>query len=255
MQTLSQSKIVTKKKGNNSTNTTVKIDQEKIEVSKNFKVVMICAGRKHPHNELIVNNNVIHFKAVSNPDNNVFLPSDEVPDRLVTNYKKNWYEYIQENQHTIVSMAYQLYVHAAYANLFHALNNSFYILSAGWGLVNAKYKLPDYNITFSGNTIETKRNAHNEHLFHDFNQLAEDITNSKSEHEDIIYIGGVSYRQQFYTLTENLKNRKIIYYIGKEVPILPNQTFIARRFYPNNPNLHTNWHYDLAQIIAQGQIP
>jgi len=73
-----------------------------------------------------------------------------------------------------------------------------------------------------------------------------------------VFIGSPDYIPLFIKLTQNLKCRKIIYWkrmnpnpIPIKLPI-PNNTFLYR-FY--NTAKNTNWHYELAQKYADGEIP
>jgi hypothetical protein len=149
-------------------------------------------------------------------------------------------------------MAYQLYKRNEYQRLYEKFGNSFYILSAGWGLVSSEFKLPNYDITFSSNAninIDAKRSKNNNNLpiYNDFNQL------NINDNEDIIFIGSPDYIQLFIILTQNLPNRKIIYWKSKSLRrIYPNDTFEYRYF---QTNTNTNWHYELACEIACGIIP
>ena len=164
-----------------------------------------------------------------------------------------WRDFVIANQYpkSIPVMAYQLYKRDEYRQLFNRFGNLFYILSAGWGLVRADYRLPKYDITFSNNADQINKRKYNfppEYL--DFNHLCD-----LNENEDIIYIGGKDYLPLFYELTQNFKSRKIIYYHSINQPKPHNGNYIYRRYYPNNPNIRTNWHYELARKISLGNIP
>ena len=233
--------------------------QVKLELSENFKVVMICAKGKQ------VNSNIIHLNFnepitfVAQPNGvNTFLP-----DENILHSKMTWRDYVTKNQgpEIIPFKSYQLYIHGVYQNLFNFFGDRLFILSAGWGLVKAEFRLPNYNITFSSSAKpEYKRVFNNlDPPFNDFNDLTYNHNvGLNSENEDIVFIGSPDYIPLFIKLTQNLKCRKIIYWKRmkpKPIPIelpIPNNTFLYR-FY--NTAKNRNWHYELAQKYADGEIP
>lgn len=230
-------------------NKLIQKDSEKpeLKLSKNFKVVIICASDKNDGGDLIYNGQKIKFYAQSNIANTEFLPDDYMPDTKTT-----WRDFVNANQNpnSIPMMAYQLYKRDEYRQLFKRFGNLFYILSAGWGLVRADYRLPKYDITFSNNAdLIKKRNYNLPPNYLDFNHL-----DNLNDNEDIIYIGGKDYLPLFYELTQNLQNRKIIYYYGN-ITNSQYDNYIYRKYFPNNQNNQRKWHYELAEKIANGIIP
>ena len=217
--------------------------QEKLELSDSFKVVMICSGGKN--DSTFDDFQGINFKADGNSINE-FHPDEKMPNSAIS-----WRVYLEEHQKDKnLLMAYELYSRNEYRCLYKKFGNSFYILSAGWGLVSSEFKLPNYDITFSNNAnIGAKRskNIDNLPIYNDFNQL------KINDNEDIIFIGSPDYLKLFIILTQNLPNRKIIYWKSKSLKrIYPNDTFEYRYF---QTNTNTNWHYELAYAIACGIIP
>lgn len=220
-------------------------ENEKLNISNNIKVVMICAGSKFHEGELKIDNHFINFIARSNRDNYEFLPDDLIE----INEKKTWRDFVNENQPTLTLKAYELYKKKQYRCLYNKYGNNFFILSAGWGLVNAEFKLPYYDITFSQQgSINTKRNKNIDipPLYKDYNHLV------PNDNDDIIYIGGKDYLDLFYKLTSKLSNRKIIYYNSNIMPKNHDGNYIYRKYISNYP---TNWHYQLADDICDGIIP
>jgi hypothetical protein len=220
---------------------------EELKLSENFKIVMICAGekygssfKKYPY-EIFVNN----------ADQNL----EHHPDDIMYESKVSWRDYLDNNQNdTNLLKAYNLYKNNEYRCLYNKYKKNFYILSAGWGLISSEYKLPKYDITFSKSSkFKNRRNDKNDinPVYHDFNQL------NLIDKEDIVFIGGKDYLKLFYVLTQNLPNRKIIYYKGAipAKPKLNSDTFLFRSYAHSNPNLNTNWHYELANKISNGIIP
>ncbi len=233
--------------------------EEPLQLSKNFKVVLVCSSEKHNNTHISVNNQTIKFKAVSNPGNFEFLPDDPKPNDNCT-----WRKWVEDNQNNaaIPALAYNLYsprnpFNDAYVNLNNAFNNRFYILSAGWGLVKANYRLPNYDITFSVDNPENLRVFQNPNPpYNDFNHL----TNNHNEvligrNEDIVFMGGRAYIEQFISLTENSINKKLIYYFGINPPaqVLPQGFSYRKYFHPDATNY--TWYYFLAQDYANGLTP
>ena len=233
---------------------------KELKLSEKFKVVMICAGLKKTDSELNLNGHIIHFRAQSNIALNEFLPDDLISDKLTTtSIKKTWRDYICENQDSknIPFKTYQLYnPNKPYKDLYEKLEKkyetSFFILSAGWGLVRANFRLPKYDITFSKDSKVDiiKKRKFNQPQYKDFNQL-EDI----DDKEDIIFIGGESYWKLFYDLTQKLPNRKIIFYNSINEPKHHVGNYIYIKFTPKKEKTRTNWHYELANEIANVILP
>ena len=216
---------------------------EKLVLTKNFKVVMICSSGKN--DSTLDDYPQIKFKAEGNSIDE-FHPDEKMPNSDIS-----WRDYLLKHQNDKnLRMTYKLYSRKEYQSLYEKFGNSFYILSAGWGLVSSEYKLPNYDITFSSNSnIGAKRSTNNNNLpiYNDFNQL------KINDNEDIIFIGSPDYLKLFIILTQNLPNRKIIYWKSKSLKrIYPNDTFEYRYF---QTNTNTNWHYELAYAIACGIIP
>lgn len=216
---------------------------EKLILTKNFKVVMICSSGKN--DSTLDDYPQINFKAIGNLINE-FHPDEKMPNSAIS-----WRDYLMEHQNDKnLKTAYELYLRTEYQSLYEKFGNSFYILSAGWGLVSSEYKLPNYDITFSNNAnigAQRNTNINNLPIYNDFNQLV------INDNEDIIFIGSPDYIQLFIILTQNLPNRKIIYWKSKSLRrIYPNDTFEYRYF---QTNTRTNWYYELACAIACGIIP
>ena len=237
-------------------------NQEELILSKKFKVVMVCAGGK--------NNSFFTAYPHDNFVNEPNQPNEHHPDETMDNKKKSWRDYLITNQSDInLKKAFELYNPTktkypyVYLDLFSKYKTNFFILSAGWGLVNSEYRLPNYDITFSTRktvprNTRRKKNITDAPIYHDFNQFIDESKNLLiNPEEDILYIGGKDYLKLFYALTQNMPNRKIIYYKGLFPTDLPvnSQNFIFREYYHSIPTTDTNWHYELAYKISNGIIP
>ena len=120
---------------------------EKLLLTKNFKVVMICSSRKYA--STLDDYPQIKFKATGNFIDE-FHPDEKIPNSAIS-----WRVYLEKHQKDKnLLMAYELYSRNEYQSLYEKFGNSFYILSAGWGLVNSEFKLPNYDITFSGGVLQ-----------------------------------------------------------------------------------------------------
>lgn len=254
---------LTKNNMNIKSENKINSNQETLNLSKNFKIIMICNSGKRINSdlkfpidsELNYLNHKIKFSATSNHPIHQFKPDDLIPNQI-----KSWRNYIEENQYVdyIPYMSYQLYIprYAEYVILYEILYERFkenlYILSAGWGLVNATYRLPEYDITFSNSKNNYNQRKYKDNSFYDFNQL-----NLESD-EDIVFIGSDSYIKSFLNLTIGTRNRKIIYHYGNQPDyILPDNTFIYREYNTENYNTipKRTWYLELAYKFADGLIP
>ncbi len=228
------------------------IEMKKLNLSKNFKVVMICAGGKH--------NSFFKAYPKENFINKPKLSNEHHPDDKMNDKKTSWRDYLIKNQSdTNLKKAFDLYNPTKtkypniYINLFNRYKSNFFILSAGWGLVNSDYRLPNYNITFSSSSKNKNAIRKNKSIYKDFNQFYDvNMVPLISPEEDIIYVGGNDYLELFYKLTENLPNRKIIYFNSKNNPKPIFGNYLYRRYIIN---YSTNWHYELANKISNGIIP
>jgi hypothetical protein len=209
---------------------------------------MICAKKKNnSFFKKFPNENFVN-KRINDHEHH---PDDEIKEENIS-----WRKYLENNQNDKNLLeAYKLYQRHEYYCLYNKFKNNFYILSAGWGLINSNFKLPKYDITFSEKSeIRIKRNENliEAPSYQDFNKL------KISGDEDIIFIGSPGYIPLFIKLTQHLKNRKVIYWkkmTPKPVPDkfqIPNDTFLFR-FYKTNTR--TKWYYELAKDFCNGIIP
>jgi hypothetical protein len=215
-----------------------------------MKIIISCCNRKNG-NSFTHNGNTINF--VSRVDevlhNNAFYVH---PDDLIPNENISWRDLIaQQEEHNDLLSAYNLYRPGIYNSLFEHYGNDLFIISAGWGIIRADYRLPKYNVTFSNNQnipIYARRN--NDDVFNDFNHL-EGI----EENERIVLIAGSDYVLPFCQLTEDLPNEKIIIY--KNQNLLYNNPFVENnnfQFIHYQTNRRTNWHYEFAERLINNEI-
>jgi hypothetical protein len=141
--------------------------------------------------------------------------------------------------------AFELYQPAAYrrvANTFGIQN--LFILSAGWGLVRADYRLPQYDITFSNQAEPYKRRQPSDR-YQDFNQLP--VTPAGP----VVFLGGRDYLPLFSSLTRSLKATVIVPF--RSAPADQNTGVTEDgnvRFVPYRTTAKTNWHYGCAERLC-----
>ena len=143
--------------------------------------------------------------------------------------------------------AYELYCpRKPYSDLYKRLVEVFkienvYILSAGWGLVRASFRLPKYDITFSSNSgVARHKRRFVSDRYCDFNQLDKDTS------DDLLFFGDKDYHRSFCEITENYGGRRIAYFNLKKEPHHPGVEFV--RFESSNPRIG---HYVCAKRCAE----
>jgi hypothetical protein len=227
----------------------VSINDKKID---KMKIIISCCDRKNG-GPLIHNGEVINF--VSHVDQ--VVPNDEMyfhPDDLVPNDLITWRELVsQQGQNNYLQPAYELYKPPIYNSLYQNYGNDLFIFSAGWGIVRADYKLPKYNVTFAkGKNVPKSAKRYRNDCFHDFNHLE---SKDNRTDEEIVLIAPKDYVTPFCQLTNNLQNKKIIFYFGDEIKSkFINKPDFEFRKIPFITNNNRKWHYELAQLLIKNEI-
>ena len=138
--------------------------------------------------------------------------------------------------------AWQLYRNPAYSRLVRAYSpDRVYILSAGWGLINAEFLTPTYDITFAASGESGIRRSKSVR-FKDLCLLPEAST------EPIVFFGGRNYVPMFCELTRRFDCRKIVFYNSSNLRAPGCQ---LQRF---ETTLKINWHYQCANQFMDGAI-
>ena len=139
--------------------------------------------------------------------------------------------------------AYELYDNKVYGRLADRFGTeALYILSAGWGLVRAKFLIPHYDITFSQNCEPYKRRKKAD-AYDDFQMLPEDADGK------LLFFGGRDYLPLFSRLTDKFKGTRIVFYNSAHLPKINRCTLI--RF---ETTTRTNWHYECAHAFLTGTL-
>lgn len=139
--------------------------------------------------------------------------------------------------------AYQLYSNPTYGQLVSSFGvDNVYILSAGWGLISARFLTPQYDITFSASAEGFKRRKHRDPYL-DFSHL------DTSGSEPVLFFGGKDYLPLFCKLTEAAGNQRIVFFNSRSLPEAP-----SCRLERYRTTMRTNWHYACAQDFLSGKI-
>jgi hypothetical protein len=216
-----------------------------------MKIVIQCARSKDPQAGTLKTPAGIPVSFVANPELVEEKDTDTIYQRPddITDNNKSWrdlllqYQTESTNPWNLVP-TYKLYSKPMYTNLVEKFGeDNIFVLSAGWGLINASFLLPKYDITFS-NLAAKHVIRKPKDLYLDFCFLPLDTD------EDLLFLGGKDYLPSFIHLTSQYKGRKIIMYNSKSKPKVPKEYYLIKYDIPTNK---TNWHYDAGkQIINEG---
>lgn len=219
-----------------------------------MKIVIQCAGSKNPARLGVgfraADNRLIKFVArpelAPHSDTYAYARPDDMSDGSQT-WRKRLLDYNKEAPANRLHLlpAYQLYAGKAYQGLVQKFGNAqVFILSAGWGLIPADFLTPDYDITFS----QAKNVA-----AHCRRKKSDNYTDTcllPDDGDSTIFLGGQDYLPLFCKLTEKLKGTKKVFFNTKsDLSLGPG--FRTERFQTDR---RTNWHYDCAQMLIDGQI-
>ena len=220
-----------------------------------MKIMIQCAARKSPHARHLTDSNGARIMFVAKPE--IAPPAQGLryarPDHIAAD-GKSWVEYLREyneqyNKHgnnpCQLTPAYQLYADSSYKMLVNRYGtDNVFVLSAGWGLVNAKFLLPKYDITFS--TEARGMNAYKRRYKHDDYG---DLCMLRLEDNDaLVFFGSKNYQSLFCKLTENYQGKRFAFYKSKYKPNMPGCELIKCE----NPARY--WYYPCDRDFANGKI-
>jgi hypothetical protein len=219
-----------------------------------MKIVIQCAGSKNQAQPgagfLATDNRQIKFvaspKLAPHSDQYVYArPDDRANDSQTWRDHLVAYNSYAHTNPLHLLPAYQLYTGKAYQNLVEKFGiKQIFILSAGWGLIPADFLTPDYDITFS----QAKNVA--PHCRRKKSDNYADMCLLPDDGDKIIFLGGKDYLPLFYKMTNNLKGtKKVFFNASSDLNLGPG--FRTERFQTNR---RTNWHYDCAQQLIDGQL-
>jgi hypothetical protein len=187
------------------------------------------------------------------------------PDDRIPGETRTWRDLVLEQKECDLVSAYRLYSPPIspdiYKDFYGKFKNRFYIFSAGWGIIRANFKLPDYNITYSTapNMPEYARRRDNIG-WNDINHLKEDSVKFNRDSVIILFVGSDSV-PPFCGMTKSIPYEKKILYNGekgrKVTETMRGQGFVQRFDYEEyQTDQKTNWHYKAARefIINPGEV-
>lgn len=221
-------------------------------------VVIQCAGTKQPHAgtfeqyglpvefvahpELAPKNSACHY---AHPDDPTIDGKTWREKLLVYN---NQYRETRDNPLGLLE-AGQLYRPCApFSTIYRDLAEKFqpdhvFILSAGWGLISAKFLTPSYDITFSNQVKVPKwKKRRKRDSYNDLNQTDFECTST------ILFLGGNDYLPLFYRLTRTFECKKIVFHKSRAV-----KRELGYEFRCYSTGIR-NWHYDCAKTLISGKI-
>ncbi len=216
-----------------------------------MKIIIQCAGSKHADAGCLKDQAGNHISFVAHPDSAAAIGShnrarpDDPVDPSGTTWRQRLVNYnaaFRESGKNPLALlpAGALYKPQAYTELRRCVDpTDAFILSAGWGLVRADFLLPDYDITFSKQSIVAKesRRSIDDEGWRDFNQLSD----ANLYGENLHFFGGSEYLKLFYRLIDSLDipqtGEIVIHY--KVVPVRRT----GYRYEKFIGNASTNWHY------------
>jgi hypothetical protein len=139
--------------------------------------------------------------------------------------------------------AFELYEHDIYRALVRKFGvENMYILSAGWGLIDAAFLTPAYDITFSAKADNLVRRQKQD-AFSDLCLLPANTT------EHVVCFGSKEYVPLFAALTSAVSGEKTVFYNSVTPPSAPGcklVKFATRR--------RTNWQYQCAAAFLRGDL-
>jgi hypothetical protein len=163
---------------------------------------------------------------------------------------KTWRDLVKEQNHPDLVPAYSLYHRDIYRDLHNEFGSHFYILSAGWGIIKADFKIPVYNITYSrdpGFPEHAKRIDN--YGWEDFNHLQDDVVKFDPDSEIILFAGS-SYVPPFRDMTRSIvsflhrKRIKITIKYKRQTVPQPGDGF---KYDYYSTNLNRIWYYKAAE--------
>ena len=220
-----------------------------------MRIVIQCAGRKHGGAGRLKNASGVSVVFVAHPEKctqtessaHYCRPDDEVGIGVGT-----WREYLAlYNRQSLnpdgLFRAAELYKPPVYQALVEQYGwQNVFILSAGWGLIRSDFLTPYYDITFSNQSPPCNRRRPGDR-FQDFNHLRDvDI----SSNETVYFFGGKDYLSLYYSLTQDIAARKVIYHLQHNLSLCQGYEYIRYR-----SCRRTNWHYSCVQDFMEDKVP
>ena len=213
-----------------------------------MKVIIQCSGSKRSDARTLTYGGIIaNFVANAKLAPPSKSETSVTPDDAIAGSSMTWRELLLRSQGVqsgLLTVA-ELYRPRVYRQLVASYGpENVFILSAGWGLIRADFRLPNYDITFSSQAEKYKRRKASE-SFSDFNQLSDGT-------DPVVFFGGQNYRPLLNTLLLSHQRQKIAFFRseGNAKPGF----FRGWDMRPYITPKLTNWHYDAAAAFATGHL-
>ena len=174
-------------------------------------------------------------------------PDDlESPGRSYRDVLDEYNRHEREENPLDLLPAWKLYGNKVYASLAETFcTDKLYILSAGWGLIEAEFLTPNYDITFSGSATGEdvyKRRFRRDSSYDDYPRTPIDVSGH------VVFLGGQDYVSLFCKLTARIARRTVFH--NSRSP-LPAPGCALKRY---ETRTQTNWHYECARALIDGSI-
>ena len=214
-----------------------------------MKIVIQCAAKKHPDAGCMKDTDgkpvmfVAAPKLVLRANNYVYQKPDDLAQDGMS-WRQKLLQYNNQGSNPLnLFPAYKLYMNSTYKELVAKYGaDNIFILSAGWGLINADYLTPKYDITFSSSLDKYKKRNKSD-KYDDFCFLPNNCD------DDLVFFGGKNYLPLFSKLSENYYGKKVIFYSSKIIPEIEGCQLIKFE-----TTTRTNWHYVCAKAFMNGAI-
>lgn len=213
-------------------------------------VVIQCAGSKRPDAGTLRTTDGKPVLFVAHPEkapeavNGVYSrPDDPASDGRSWRELLLTYNERPANNPLGLLPAYELYKNEIYRTLVrrYGLENT-YILSAGWGLLNAAFLTPSYDITFSASAEDFVRRRKGD-FYRDFCMLPDDADGP------VVFFGSKDYAPLFAALTHSAKAEKLVFYNSQSPPAIDG--CVLKKF---ETRTRTNWQYECAAAFMTGGV-
>ncbi|MBV1933994.1 MAG: hypothetical protein KUG59_04850 [Parvibaculaceae bacterium] len=213
-------------------------------------VIIQCAAKKNPSAGYLRDQNGRQVSFVADPERAPlsrefrYARPDDIAETGAT-WRTELLKYNETPSHNPFGLlpAWQLYMNPTYKLLASKYGfEQLFILSAGWGLISAKFLTPVYDITFSGSADAYKRRRQKE-ICSDLCMLP-DISE-----EPVVFFGGKDYVSLFCSLTVRHNGARHVFYNSQTPPEAPG--CVLRKY---TTTMRTNWHYKCAQAFVNSEI-
>lgn len=220
-------------------------------MSKNIIPVLCCSSEKN-NNQFIYKDDQPAVKFVASPRGvsqdgvKFYKPDDKIPEE-----NRTWRDLVLEQKHNNLVPAYLLYKRDIYRELYNEFRGQFYILSAGWGIIRADFKIPAYDITYStaGDMPEYVKRTDN-YGYKDINHLKDDFSKLGRDTEVILF-APYDYVRPFCNMTQSIPfNKKTIKFRSKKIHndflLLGKKGYDFDYFPDGGPH---DWFYKAAEVF------